>query len=331
MKRRSPTLEGFQTMFRLPLLGLAEIAWRWSFGLAVAAALAFMLREYLATLPVTAGEMLLLRTRQPALIAQALARIFQGSAPRAVVALLVLTLALTLAWIVLASLGRTVTVKALLEHFRGSETRARTSMQGLTSLLALNFLRAATMLAAIVGVAGAMLVAKAASSPDDPSPGKVLLIFWMLTMLIGLACPLLNWYLSLAGLFVVRDKASAFGALARATDLCRMRPGALAAAGTWFGMAHAIVFVIASSAVAVPLGFAEVLPGSIVFGGVLLVTLLYFAAVDFLYVGRLAAYVFLLEEPEPEPRPPVLLPSEDDILSDIPGLVPPLEASGGWN
>ena len=59
------------------------------------------------------------------------------------------------------------------------------------------------------------------------------------------------------------------------------------------------MFVVASSAVAVPLGFAEVLPASMVFGGVLLVTLLYFGAVDFLYVGRLATYVFLLEEPEP--------------------------------
>ena len=87
------------------------------------------------------------------------------------------------------------------------------------------------------------------------------------------------------------------------------------------------MFVVASSAVAVPLGFAEVLPGSIVFGGVLLVTLLYFAAVDFLYVGRLAAYVFLVEEPEPELKASVLLPSDDDILSDIPGLVPP---RGRW-
>jgi hypothetical protein len=325
MKRRSPTLEGFQTMFRLPLLGLAEIAWRWSFGLAAAAALVFTLREYLATLPVTAGEMLLLRTRQPALIAQALARIFQGSAPRVAMASAVITLALTLAWIVLASLGRAVTVKTLLEHFRGSETPPA---RGLTSLLAVNFLRAATMLAAILSVVGAMLVAKAASSPHDPSPGKVLLIFWMLTMLIGLAYPLLNWYLSLAAIFVVRDEASAFGALVKATELCRARPGALAAAGTWFGIAHVIVFVVASSVVAVPLGFAEVLPGSIVLGGVLLVTLLYFAAVDFLYVGRLATYVFLLEEPVTKPEPSVLLPSDDDILSDIPGLGPPLEAAG---
>jgi hypothetical protein len=328
MKRRSPTLEGFQTMFRLPVLGLAEIAWRWSFGVAAAAALAFALREYLATLPVTAGEMLLLRTRQPALIAQALARILQGSVPRAAMALVVLTLALTLAWIVLASVGRALCLKTLLEYLRSSGSLPLSSTQGLVSLLVLNFLRAATMLAATVGIVGAMLVARATSSPEDPSPGKVLLVFWMLSMLIGLAYPLLNWYLSLAAIFVVRDKASAFGSLAKAMDLCRMRPGALATAGTWFGIAHAIVFVVASSAVAVPMGFAEVLPASVVFGGVLLLTLLYFAAVDFLYVGRLATYVFLLEEPEPEPKSSVLLPSDDDILSDVPGLIPPLEAAG---
>jgi hypothetical protein len=337
MKRRSPTLEGFQTMFRLPALGLAEISWRWSFGLAAIAAFLFFIREYLSTLPVTAGEMLLLRTRQPALMLQALARIFQGSAPRAAAALVVLTLALTAAWIVLASLGRAVTLKTLLEYFRASgigqlapapETQPFPISRGLTSLLFLNSLRAATMLAAAVGVVGATLIAGAASSPDDPSPGKVLLIFWMLVMLIGLVCPLLNWYLSLAAVFVVRDRASAFGALVKATDLCRMRPGTLFAAGTWFGIAHAVLFVVATSAVAVPLGFAGMLPGGMVIGGVLLVTLLYFAAVDFLYVGRLATYVFLLEPPEPEPVPSPHPQSDDDILSDIPGLVPPLEAAG---
>lgn len=328
-------------MFRLPALGLAEIAWRWSFGLAATAVLLFSLREYLATLPVTPGEMLLLRTRQPALILQVLARVFQGSAPRAAAALMVLTLALALAWIVLASLGRAATLKTLFEYFRDSSARGQpdyargtlareleiSATRGLSSLLVLNSLRAATMLAATVGVVGAVLVAGAASSPDDPSPGKALLIFWMLITLIGLACPLLNWYLSLAALFAVRDKASASGALVKATDLCRARPGSLAAAATWFGLAHIIVFVVASSAAAVPLGFAEVLPGGMVLGGLLLVTLLYFAAVDFLYMGRLAAYVFLIEQPEPGPKPAALPASDDDILSDIPGLAPPLEAA----
>ncbi len=276
-------------MFRLPSLGLAEIAWRWSFGLAAIAVLTFSLREFLDTLPVTAGEMLLLRTRQPILMLQALARIFQGSAPRAATAFVLLTLALSLAWIVLASLGRAATLRTLTEYFRGSSGRGR-----LTSLLALNSLRVALFLAATVGVVGAVLVARAASSSAEPSPGSVLLIFWMLTMLVGVAWSLLNWYLSLAAIFVVSEEASVLTALAAATDLCRSRPGSLVAAVTWFGAAHTVMFVIATSAAAFPLGFAEVLPGGMVLGGVLLVTLLYFAAVDFLYVGRLAAYVFML-------------------------------------
>jgi hypothetical protein len=338
MKRRSPTLEGFQTMFRMPTLGLAEIAWRWSFGVAAAAAFSFMLREYLATLPVTAGETLLLRSRQPALMAQALARILQGSAPRAAAAFLVVLLCLTLAWIVLVSLGRAATVKALVEHFRSSgrvplarEAEAPPTSAGgeLGSLMVLNFLRATALLAAAVSVVGAMLVARTASPADNPSSGAVLLTFWILMMLIGLAWEMLNWYLSLAALFVVRDGASAIEALARTTDLCRTRLGALLAVATWFGIARAIVFVVASSAAGMPLGFSELLPGGVIFGGVLLVTLLYFAAADFLYVGRLASYVFLLEPPELGPVAIALPTSEDDILSDIPGLVPPLEAAGG--
>jgi hypothetical protein len=325
MQRPSPTLEGFQVMFRLPVLGLAEIAWRWSFGVALVAALLFSLREYLSTLTVTAGEMFLLRTRQPVLILQALAHIFQGSGPRAVLAAVVLTLAMTLAWIVLASLGRAATLKSLIEYLRVSrrlftrEPGAQISTaRGLASLLALNSLRAATMLAASVGFVGAILLVRAASSPTDPSPGFALLIFWMLALLIALACSLLNWYLSLAAIFVFRDHASVFAALAAGAQLCRTRPGSLAATGTWFGLAHAVLFVVASSAAAFPLGFAEVLPGAMVVGGLLLVSLVYFAAVDFLYVGRLASYLFMMD---PVPEQPAL-PSDDDILSDIPGLAP---------
>jgi hypothetical protein len=324
MKPRSPTLEGFQVMFRLPSLGLAEIAWRWSFGLALSALLAFSFREFLDTLPVTAGEILLLRTGQSALIAQALAHILKGSAPRAVAAAVVLILALTLAWIILASVGRAATLKTLIEHFRSSgDSRIA---RGLTSLLVLNFLRAATALAAIVSFVGAMLVATAASSREDPSPGTVLLIFGMFAILIGLAWSLLNWYLSLAAIFVVRNGASAFAALSEATELCQTRLGSMIASAIWFGLAHAVVLVVASSVAAFPLGLAEVLPGGMVLGGLLLAALLYFAAVDFLYVGRLAAYVFMIEQPEtgvePAPLMPPFSPSDDDILSDIPGLVP---------
>jgi len=64
------------------------------------------------------------------------------------------------------------------------------------------------------------------------------------------------------------------------------------------------------------------------------VALLYFAVADLLHVGRLTAYVFVAENPQgvsSTPQQPALSTrlstsaslDEDNILSDIPGLVPP--------
>src|SRR5437588_6654655 len=103
MKRRSPTLEGFRAIFRVPSLGLAEIAWRWSFAVAGGALLIFAAFQFLDTLPVTSGDLALLRTRQPALISRAALHIFHGSA-RAIAAAIVTLLFIAIAWIVVASL-----------------------------------------------------------------------------------------------------------------------------------------------------------------------------------------------------------------------------------
>src|SRR5712692_2316973 len=313
MKQRSPTLEGFRAIFRQPSFGLAEIAWRWSFGVAAGLLLTFSFLEYLDTLPVTRGELFLLRTHHPILISQAITHIFRGSAPRVVAAAVVLALALAIAWIGIASLGRAATVKALLYYFResGAANRPKTPplrLWGgqeenwrLRSLVGLNFFRVGVTLAAAVGCLGALLLAGFASPKADPSPGSALLIFLTLMMLIGLAWWLVNWFLSLGAIFVVGEGCDTFGAVAAAVDLCRCRSGSVLAAAAWFGLGHIVAFVVASSAVAFPLACAGVLPAGVVLGGVLLVALLYFAVVDFLYMGRLAAYVCVVEGPETPP------------------------------
>jgi hypothetical protein len=340
MQRRSPTLEGLQIMFRWPALGLAEIAWRWSFSLAVAASLAFSVGQVLATLPVTPGELLLLRTRQPVLIWQAIARIFRGSAPQVIASALVLTLALTLGWIVLAALGRAATVRALFAHFRqldGNDSAAdqdavrnEDASWHLGSLMGLNCFRAVITLAGGVGTLGAMLMAAVSAPQPDPSPARALLIFFILTMLVGLTWTVLNWLFSLAAVFVVGQGRGALAALAAAVDLWRTQCGRLAAAGTSFGLVHLLAFVIATSAVGLPLGFAGVFPAAALLGGVLMVTLLYFAIVDFLYIGRLAAYVCMVAQPPAPlqlspvslPPPVASLPCQHDIAGHGPDIVP---------
>jgi len=323
MKLRSPTLEGFRAIFRRPLFGLAEIAWRWSFGGAASLLLVFTFFEYLDTLPVSKSDLFLLRTRQPALISRAVLHIFRGSSFRVVETAIVLVLALGFAWVVTVSLGRAATLNALLAYFRESDVSTSDHKEKswrLRSLFGLNLLRFATTLAAAVGCVAAILLGAAVSRPTDPAPGSALLIILTVTVLVWLAWSTLNWFLSLAAIFVVADGHDTFDAIAAAVELCQTRPGSVAAAGTWFGLAHVTAFVIASSVVAFPLGFAAVLPTGVVLGGVLLITMLYFAVTDFLYVSRLAAYVAIAEMPEPPVKPeiaqPPLLDGGNDVESD---------------
>jgi len=301
MNQRSPTLEGFRAILRRPSFGLAEITWRWSFGAAAALLLALAFFEYLDTLPVTPTDLLLLKTRQPALISRAIVHIFRGSSLRLVEAVIVLLVALAVAWILVASLARAATLKALRAYFREGANSSRT-LEGtkcwrLRSLFGLNFFRVAVTVAAAVACLAPFVFSNAISPPDNPAPGAVLLIILATVMLVCLAWSVVNWFLSLAAVFVVGDGQDTFGAIDAAADLCRTRAGPVFAAGTWFGLAHVGAFVVASSVVMLPLGFAGLLPAGVILGGVLLITLLYFAVVDFLYMGRLAAYVAIIRSP----------------------------------
>jgi hypothetical protein len=329
MKQRSPTSEGLRAMLHRPTFGLAEIAWRWSFGSAVCLLLAFAFVEYLNTLPVSRGDLALLGTGQPKLISQAVAHVFRGSALRAIETVFVVGLALGAAWVIVASLARAVTIEALVAYFRDAEDSV--SVLGgkkewrWSALLALNLFRAVATLVAIAACIAAVLLGAAATSSANPSPGSALLIFLAVTILVWFVWSMLNWLFSLAAIFVVADGHDAFSAIVEAVDFCRTHAGSILAVGTGFGLAHLAIFVIVSTVVAFPLGFAAILPNGVVLGSVLLVALLYFALSDFLYVGRLAAYVAIRELPEAlstlEASTRPLDSSQHSALSIQPGAV----------
>jgi hypothetical protein len=368
MPRISPTLEGFRAALRRPSLTLAELSWRWAVGATATALVAFSLLEYLDTLPVTGSDILLLRTRQPILIGQALGHIFHGSAPRIVIAELVAAIALICLWIFAASMGRATTVRSLIDYF--SERRKSTNggeecvpitdpavapQKGsqLGSLLRLNFLRASVTLAAILGLGGALILvhmvstgfsSSAASAgvtstnsaaPADAGAGIAFLLFFPLAGLIFLAWSTLNWVLSLAGVFAVRDgdaRKDALGAVSAAVSFCRERSGAVLAVTIWTGLAHLTVFVVATTVVSMPLGLAQIVPARVVLVSIVVLAVAYFAVADWLYIVRLAGYVCIAEMPEAllAPIAPARLPAlppphttidrDEPILSDLPNL-----------
>jgi len=336
----SPTAEGFRVAFRRPLLTFAEITWRWVVGATATVLFFFGLFEFLDTLPVTNGELLFLRTRNPFLLSQVISHILRGHLSRGLLSLILAALLVAVVWIVAASLGRIATVQAMLEYFRarfatdttgGGENRDRSnSAQGrFATLLRLNFLRVALVLAGLVGLAGAAIISGSTSSPTHPRPGLAFLLF---VTIAGVVCVIwheLNWLLSLAAVFVVRDNDDVIGAISSSVALCRERTRAIFAVSTWTGAAHLIAFVGASTVVSVPLALAGFLPWRLVALGVVAVTLAYLAVADWLYTARLAGLVCIAEIPDAllAPPPPIIPPPvapaatidrDELILGDVP-------------
>ncbi len=339
----SPTAEGFRSVFRRPMLPVAEVMWRWSFGGAAVILVGLGMLEYLHTLPVSPTDLLMLRTGHPILVSNALSHIGRGSGLRLVAAFLVLFTSLAILWIVVASVGRAATLNVLIGYIR---TRARAVLDGMPgvateiltelgeaarapskwrfrSLAGLHFLRAALALAACAGCLGALIVAGFASSKTHPHPAIVFFLAVTLMLLVWMAWSSVSWLLSLASIFVVGRGQDTFGALASSVGLCRDRLGPVAAVGTCFGLVHVVLFILATSVVTFSFAFAPILPISIVLATVLLLTLSYFAIVDSLYIARMAGYVAILEAP---PIPAASISLEGAVGSD-PQTAPSIRSS----
>jgi hypothetical protein len=195
MSRVSPTVEGFRAAFRRPSLTFAEIAWRWTVGAVAWALFLFSLVEYLDSLEVSNADAALLWTRQPLLVGRAIAHILRGSLNRAVLAALLALIALSLLWIIAASVGRIATVRALLDYFRrdvagkvSAETHPSVEPQPLRSLVRINFLRIALALAALLALVGAAILVSFASPAAKPHPGLAFILFLPLAGLICTTC-----------------------------------------------------------------------------------------------------------------------------------------------
>jgi hypothetical protein len=335
MPRVSPTIEGFRAAVRRPSLTFTEIAWRWTVGAVAWALSVFSLVEYLGSLPVTNGDAALLRTKQPLLIGRAIAHIFRGSVNRAGLAALLAALALSLLWIVAASVGRAATVRALLDYFRrgfaaniSAERAGAMKPWPLRSLVGLNFLRVALALAAMLAFVGAAILVSFASPGAHPRSGLAFILFLPLAGLICLAWPMLNWLVSLACIFAVRDGDDVLSALSAAVTFSRERSGPVFAVSAWTGLAHVAAFSIAGTAVSFPLALIPVAPARLIVACVILLALAYSAVVDWLYMARLAGYVCISEMPEtlaepatlPTPPPRTSIDRDELILSDVSNL-----------
>jgi hypothetical protein len=345
MAHRSPTLEGFRVIFRRPSLTLAEIAWRWSFWGAVVFLTGVLLIEYLDSLPVGPRDLLFLDSGQPSLIGKALAHIFMGSGLRLALGATIIISAAGLAWTIIGAVGRSVSLRAIRDYVveqlsSGEELHSTGSVR---SLVGINLLRLVLALMTFVAVIGSVVLPARVFAAYHPKSGWLFLWTLLLLGMVSLIWATLNWSLSLAGVFVVRDGRDALGAMAAAARFSRERSGGLWAINFWFGLMHITMFAIGMTIASSVVSMAQILPGKVILTTLFLVALIYFVLADAIHVGRMAAWFCLAETPlmppvvaematpflpEPVAESPVLpmtltttesieFPPEDDILSDI--------------
>ncbi len=273
--------------------------WRWSFGAAAGALVTVAMLRFLASLSVTDGDLLGLRSRIPQLMSDAILHIFEGSGPRLLRLVLIVTPAVSALWILAASAGRAATLRAMLRDVPASFTRRH----DLGSLLAVNFLRVAvTLLGWMAMVGSAILAGLAASIGDEPSVLLFNVVFLGLLFLVSLCWSTLNWYLSLAPIFVVRDNRGALGAVADAVHLVRRRGGDFTSVSTLYGLLKLFLVGVATVVSLLPLAFIAEWPWQITASLFVVITLAYFAVADLLYIARLGSYL-AIAEPERNPQP----------------------------
>ncbi len=326
MATSSASRAGFRAVHRQPAVLLAEIAWRWSWGAAALAVLAVSARAYLESLTVSNADLLALKSRVPTLVADALARLLAGSGATLARIAVVVVPALAILWMVAASVGRAATLRALIPQ--AEKPRLRT-------LLGVHFLRAAAALAAAICYLGAAMVASwAAGPPDEADPQSLggniavfLLVFLAIMLLVVLAWSTVNWFLSLAPVYVARDGRDAFGALADAEGLFRRHKGEFTGVGFLFGLVKLFFIGVVTVLSLAALFLLGHVPGWAVAALIAVLTLLYLVAADYLYIARLAAYIEIAErerEASTQPSALSIQPAEAAPPSEPPGVAPTL-------
>ncbi len=308
MPPSSPSRAGFVFVLRRPALLVAEVAWRWSFGLAFLGLLAAISMLYLGSIRISDSDLLLMKSGSPFLAADALAHALSGSKAALLRGIAVLVPGVAILWTIAAGFGRLVTVPPLFEAAADNVVEQRQKLLpasrkrfALRALLAISFFRAALALAGIAGYVGAAIIAGMLAQTADGLDLRVFfLVFIPLLLLDVFAWATINWFLSIAPLFVIRHGDGARDGFRRSVRLFGSNPRAFTAIGSGFGLARLIALIVVTGASIVVFGMLGELPAWFVVAAIVALTLVYFVFADLLYLSRLAAYAVLLQQWEDE-------------------------------
>ena len=315
----TPTRDGWRAITRTPLLILCEISWRWTFGIALWSVLAYIAFSSLGQVQMTDTEIRLLHALDPRASSYVLLRVMNAIVP-VVLRVFAYTLpALIVLWIAAATFGRAATLRALLGP--------RCRKVRWSALVGVNVLRVALLFVAILAFVGSSVLVGRMFRGEPEFLGAAILLSLGVNLLVVSMWSLLNWFLTLAPIFVLRDGAGTFGAFGESVDLFRERSGPYMGAAMGLGLVRLALITVVSVLSVIPLGMIGTSPMMAVIVAGITLALVYYALTDAVQIWRIAAYVSLANY-EPEIPVPVVAPVPVPVAPQYPAEPPPLPPGG---
>lgn len=298
---RQPIRDGWRVLRRAPEAVLAEIVWRWVFGITMWVLLILSFHTYISSIEISRAEYATLKAFEPFTWIAITVRVLHAIAEGARLLGPVLVPSLAILWIALATVGRVITVRSL--------SMGKSTTNWPASLL-VHALRVLITFAAVSAYFGAgILIARTFDPQTDLGISVSLSLLSM--VVIAAIWAALNWLLSVAAIFTAKDGEGLVASLRNAAALSASGKGAI---NVWFALMRTGALIAISYLSFFLLAF--MLTGNWL--APLLVTIAlsiaYFAFADLLYVWRLAAYIGLTEPeaavPETPPIPQLLAPEQ---------------------
>lgn len=291
MSPKNPLTYGFRAIRRDPVLIFVEVLWRWCFGAMAFAILFGETLRLLGSVTVTESDASALRSHDPLLMAQSLQHTLRSLASDHGNATAVVLLAVTILWIALGAMGRTLTLNRL----SGGGARLR-------SVVALHGLRALVLWLAVMALVEALVWDARVAGRDGTSDVFLYsaLSVWSV-ILIGALWLVVNWHLSLAATCCAKYAGGFARGIRQALGLVRSHSADLAGVSLVFAVLRLIVVALAFVLWMLPSRMIATWPQAY-FAWVVLVTLGYCVAADFLYISRMAAYL-AVDTLDPDDRP----------------------------
>lgn len=267
-----------------------ELLWRWSFGLGLLALSFFAYAHLRQAVFLSDADVAALSGQDPFAVAQSAANILAEAMPPLIPTLALVFSVAAVLWIAASVLGRGIITRVMLHRFA--------SENGLTiapdaprwaGFAILKCARVLMLLILVIGYLGGAFIATLVAGQAPNLLVSAFIIFSALAA-SGALWSYVNWVLSLAPIFLVRDALSPIDSIVAAISFIRRNRSRLTAIALWNSTLRGVAATVISIAGVGTIAFRSVLPPLAISILLALETIAYLVISDIFLLARLAAY-----------------------------------------